>query len=185
MLSTLTCFLTTSNRYKFIGRRFKVSCEQHLRKNGITWEALFPAPGPDGGATRGRVEDGESTCFPLLEPMRKPSRRKKSKVTAEAEEAGNNNTVPVRREVHRVRRAFVVSAGWDNNYHHFIVDCLSRLVRPLNWLLANPDMYVASIASPAPFASGLRDRDLQSFSLSPQIYSYSGLRTHGQEGALH
>ena len=31
-----------------------------------------------------------------------------------------------------------LSAGWDANYHHFLLDSLTRLVRHLDFLRANP-----------------------------------------------
>lgn len=42
----------------------------------------------------------------------------------------------------RLRRVFLITTGWDNNYHHFLVDSISRLVRHLDWLQANPDVMI-------------------------------------------
>lgn len=39
-------------------------------------------------------------------------------------------------------RVFVITASWDNNYHHFIIDSLVRLSRHLDFLKANPDVKI-------------------------------------------
>lgn len=41
-----------------------------------------------------------------------------------------------------VDRVFMITAGWDNNYHHFLVDSLTRLIRHFDWLQANPDIKI-------------------------------------------
>lgn len=40
------------------------------------------------------------------------------------------------------RRVFVVTATWDNNYHHFIIDTLSRLIRHIEFLKNNQDVMI-------------------------------------------
>jgi hypothetical protein len=47
----------------------------------------------------------------------------------------------------RHKRVFVISAGWDSNYHHFMLDSLTRLVRHLAFLKANPDIMIHIRAS--------------------------------------
>ena len=42
----------------------------------------------------------------------------------------------------RYSRVFVISAAWDHNYHHFLIDSLSRLVRHVDFLVANPDVRI-------------------------------------------
>lgn len=42
----------------------------------------------------------------------------------------------------RYNKVFVISAAWDHNYHHFIIDSLSRLVRNIDFLLENPDVKI-------------------------------------------
>ena len=44
--------------------------------------------------------------------------------------------------VKRHKRVFVISAGWDSNYHHFLLDSLTRLVRHIDFLRANPDVMI-------------------------------------------
>lgn len=39
-------------------------------------------------------------------------------------------------------RVFVVSAQWDSNLYHFLMDSLSRLVHHLDFLIANPDIKI-------------------------------------------
>lgn len=40
------------------------------------------------------------------------------------------------------KRVFVIASGWDHNYHHFIVESLTRLIRHLDFLLKNPDIKI-------------------------------------------
>lgn len=42
----------------------------------------------------------------------------------------------------RYNKVFVITATWDHNYHHFLIDSLSRLVRHLDYLRANPDVRI-------------------------------------------
>jgi len=56
--------------------------------------------------------------------------------------AAGVKTSYVYKQVRRVKRVFVISSQWDNNFHHFVVDCLSRVTRHLNWLKENPDVYI-------------------------------------------
>jgi hypothetical protein len=44
--------------------------------------------------------------------------------------------------IKRHKKVFVISAGWDSNYHHFLVDSLTRLIRHLEFLRANPDVMI-------------------------------------------
>mmetsp|Transcript_23289 Transcript_23289/g.22446 ORF Transcript_23289/g.22446 Transcript_23289/m.22446 type:complete len:578 (+) Transcript_23289:171-1904(+) len=44
--------------------------------------------------------------------------------------------------IKRHKKVFVISAGWDSNYHHFLVDSLTRLIRHLDFLIANPDIMI-------------------------------------------
>lgn len=40
------------------------------------------------------------------------------------------------------QRVLVISSIWDYNYHHFIHDCIARLIRWLPFLLENRDIYI-------------------------------------------
>jgi hypothetical protein len=42
----------------------------------------------------------------------------------------------------RYSKVFVISASWDHNYHHFLIDSLSRLVRHLDYLRGNPEVRI-------------------------------------------
>jgi hypothetical protein len=42
----------------------------------------------------------------------------------------------------RYKRVFTIAALWDHNYHHFLIDSLSRLIRNLPFLFANPDIMI-------------------------------------------
>lgn len=45
--------------------------------------------------------------------------------------------------VWRVReKVFMITSGWDNNYYHWIVDSLTRLVRHYDWLQKNPEVLI-------------------------------------------
>ena len=44
--------------------------------------------------------------------------------------------------VKRHKRVFIITAGWDSNYHHFLLDSLSRLIRHIDFLRANPDIKI-------------------------------------------
>ena len=45
-------------------------------------------------------------------------------------------------KVVRHSKVFVITAAWDHNYHHFMVDSLSRLIRHLDFLIENPDIKI-------------------------------------------
>ncbi len=40
------------------------------------------------------------------------------------------------------KRVFIVQNQWDYNYHHFLAESLSRLIRNVKFLRANPDIYI-------------------------------------------
>lgn len=46
------------------------------------------------------------------------------------------------RNISRHNKVFVISAAWDNNYHHFLIDGLARLIRHIDFLLSNPDVKI-------------------------------------------
>jgi hypothetical protein len=44
--------------------------------------------------------------------------------------------------VKRYAKVFVITANWDHNYHHFLIDSASRLVRHVDFLRQNPDIMI-------------------------------------------
>ena len=116
--------------YKFIGRRFVVDCVRNLSAHNVQWTDLM----------ENTVRYG-STCFPVnvVDPGWANKRKKR-------DEFGNIRPARPRitRDAHVVKyeKVWVATTGWDNNYHHFVIDCLARLVRHLDWLKANPDVRI-------------------------------------------
>ena len=49
-----------------------------------------------------------------------------------------SHTKPVTRH----DKVFVITANWDNNYHHFLMDSITRLIRHLDFLKSNPDIKI-------------------------------------------
>ena len=52
----------------------------------------------------------------------------------------DNNKPPLL--VPHYKNVFVITANWDHNYHHFLIDSLSRLVHSVDFLLQNPDIKI-------------------------------------------
>lgn len=44
--------------------------------------------------------------------------------------------------IERYSKVFVITAAWDHNYHHFMIDSLSRLVRHLDFLVEHPEVRI-------------------------------------------
>jgi hypothetical protein len=42
----------------------------------------------------------------------------------------------------RYKKVFIITAGFDNNYYHFITESLARLIRHIDFLLKNPDIKI-------------------------------------------
>ena len=40
------------------------------------------------------------------------------------------------------KRVFIITAGWDSNYHHFMLDSLTRLTRHITFLKNNQDIMI-------------------------------------------
>ena len=116
--------------YKFIGRKFVLDCTRNLSAHDVQWPDLMADS----------VRHG-STCFPVevVDPGWANKRKKR-------DELGNIRPPRPRitRDAHVVTydKVWVAITGWDNNYHHFVIDCLARLVRHLDWLKANPDVRI-------------------------------------------
>ena len=116
--------------YRFIGKRFISTCHRNLTRHGVSFREL--------------IDDTErhgATCFPqeVLDPGWPNKRKKKDKA---------GKILPPRPRITRgvrlikYNKVFMATAGWDHNYHHFIIDSLTRIVRHLDWLKANPDVKI-------------------------------------------
>lgn len=44
--------------------------------------------------------------------------------------------------IQRYDKVFVITASWDHNYHHFMIDSLTRLARHVDFLRDNPDIKI-------------------------------------------
>eukprot|EP00981_Chlorochromonas_danica_P007039 scaffold1534_cov158-Ochromonas_danica.AAC.11 len=105
--------------FKFIGRKWYNKCKADLNRNGISWKVAT------------------SPTSPLL-----PSQAT----------TGNNHTMSLCRgagweEWKYAEQVMIVSSLWDNNYHHFLIDGLARLIHYLPLLEANPLMKIHLRAS--------------------------------------
>jgi hypothetical protein len=49
---------------------------------------------------------------------------------------------PLSTPIKKQNRVFVITSQWDTNYHHFLVDSLTKLIRHLDFLKANPDIKI-------------------------------------------
>jgi hypothetical protein len=116
--------------YRFIGKRFVGNCHKNLTSHGVSFAQMMKD-----------TERHGSTCFPqqVLDPGWLNKRKKKDKA---------GNLLPPRPRIARDIRlvmhdkVFMATAGWDHNYHHFIIDSLTRIVRHIDWLRANPDVKI-------------------------------------------
>ena len=109
--------------FKFIGRKWAQQCQATMRKQKWTYGDFFPSDASTFTSTS-VVGPLEPTCFLREDPPQKKGRkRKKKKVTIQVEE---ETPLPRERVIRRVDKLFLASSGWDNNYHHFLVDSMSR-----------------------------------------------------------
>ncbi len=131
--------------FKFIGRKWWTQCSARLKASKATWSSMFDNESTD--EVIGNARFNASLCFTSSQVA----------------------------EVPRVRRVVVIAANWDNNYHHFLIDCLSRIVRMLGFLRANPDVRIhirafEQFAKKERYVAGgrkLRHRLLQLLGLDP------------------
>lgn len=131
--------------FKFIGRKWWTQCSALLKTSKATWSSMFDNELAE--ETTGEIGFNASLCF-------------------------TNPPVAV---VPRVGRVVVIAANWDNNYHHFLVDCLSRIARILGFLRVNPDVRIhirafEQFAKKERYVAGgrkLRHRLLQLLGLDP------------------
>jgi hypothetical protein len=131
--------------FKFIGRKWHQSCMSNLTTQGYKWDDMFkttPLPmesrqnwdaDKNGDQSEATLINSPTShvCFPLEEI--RPGKRQR---------AAGIEPYNLYKQVHRVKRVFVAASQWDYNYHHFIVDSLGKVIRHLDWLLANPDVFI-------------------------------------------
>ena len=150
--------------YRFIGRQWLNKCFQDLnahksRAASLSWEEMFKDPQRHGGV-----------CLKAPVPTHFLVAASKNDTTPPPTPPPPS---PHNWEVHD--KVFLITSGWDNNYHHFIVDSLSRLIRHYDWLQANPDVHIhirgfEAMAKKERFVQGGRDmrkRILELLRLAP------------------
>jgi hypothetical protein len=123
--------------FKFLGKKWWNKCHKSFADRGATWPLSWKnlpkaraSPTANGSGTGaavdGDAEDaGDAHTRALLAPFN----------TSGCLDA-------VKTPLTRHRRVLVIAAAWDHNYHHFIVDSLSRLARSIAFLKANPDVKI-------------------------------------------
>lgn len=120
--------------YKFIGRKRKHKCNQQLERLGITWETMIKDI-KAGKFTEANKDKDYYGCKGE-EIIHKP--KKMMKWGSEKYILKNiTNPLPAYH-----KRVFMITAGWDSNYHHFIIDSVIRMVRYMDFLQNNPDIMI-------------------------------------------
>ena len=143
--------------YRFIGRRWHKSCLANITAFKTNWDAIFEgtviSPAADRVHRLNRVAAPQraanaTTVLDWNERTLVSSQLSHLCFPAEVTQPGRKQRLAgveanyTHKLVHRVPRVFSIASQWDNNYHHFIVDGLSRLARHLDWLLQNPDVFI-------------------------------------------
>ena len=127
--------------FRFLGRRWYADCQQGIRdyqrnatthrRRAKTWETVWDDSSESvrllHHACRDRSADGKPKK--VIKYQGDPADLTPSLATADVPNA-------------HYSRVFVISAGWDANYHHFMLDSVTRLIRYLDFLLANPDVKI-------------------------------------------
>ena len=141
------------------GAKHKLDKVEAAAVLSLAWADMFERP------------ELASVCFKPPPPPPPPRRRmfntsspsssptaslSSTTTTPAAAAAAANATPPVYSDV------FAITAGWDNNYHHFIVASLSRLARHYAWLQAHPEVKIhirgfEALAKKERFIQGGRD----------------------------
>lgn len=163
--------------YKFIGRNWINSCYRDLGQARVAWEDMFRNPERHAG-----------TCLKAPVPP-SPTNASVGAGAGAGTDAGVGMTtittpptppsappLPHRWVVRE--KVFAITAGWDNNYHHFLVDSLARLMRHYDWLQKHPDVLIhirgfEVMAKKERFVQGGRDmrsRILQLLRLDPSRF---------------
>jgi hypothetical protein len=107
--------------FKFIGRKLQAKCMNNLKIKSIKWNKLF--------------NNKETDIF-----SNSINNNKTEIINEFAISCVNTNEKIFK--INQVKSIFVITASWDNNYHHFIVDSITRLFRHLKFLQDNPDIMI-------------------------------------------
>jgi hypothetical protein len=119
--------------YRFIGRKWKVRCEKEMNARNLNLQDMYE-----------NVTAYAAWCYPIP-PLKKVRKRKKGTEPVLGPDkstlaVGSTYRDPLIVTTHE--KVFVVSAGWDHNYHHFLHDTISRLIRHLDYLLTHPNVKI-------------------------------------------
>jgi hypothetical protein len=151
-------------RFKFVGQRWFDACSKGLLKYGIDWTAFITSPSFEDYVTNSSHPHDErltsnvwqSLCISkyMMDIIKSKNKVYKWKRFYSHYQTG----IPFH------KRVMVMTAAWDNNYHHFLFDLLTRIVRFLPFLQSNPDVLIHTRA----FESNLRPKD-NNFERSHQL----------------
>jgi hypothetical protein len=103
---------TCELKFKFLGKRWWTNCQSHLGGQSMSWDLIFP--------TLASSSEG----FDSIQKMNGLCLTNSSAQWTYA------------------NRVFSIATLWDHNYHHFIIDSLSRLIRFLPFLQENKDIKI-------------------------------------------
>lgn len=118
-------------KFKFIGRKWWMSCKVAIRDAKLRWEDLFnprlsPLLASNHQLSTNNTTSNDSLAAPsILELCRDKS-------------YWNDITRTVYPHWRYYEEVIVVTALWDSNYHHFLVDTLLRLIPILDYVQAHP-----------------------------------------------
>jgi hypothetical protein len=105
---------TCELKFKFLGKRWWTNCQSQLGGQSLGWDLIFPS---------------SSTQLPSqgVDSIQKMNGLCLTNSSAQWTYAN---------------RVFSIATLWDHNYHHFIIDSLSRLIRFLPFLQENKDIKI-------------------------------------------
>ena len=133
-LVLLSCIITS--KFRFIGRNWHGRCVNGLRRRGCCWRSRFHYGGSNSSWWEPQAQQTERTAAARHFQQIDSKLRAMCSSKDFARDDGQHGAVS------RSRRLLVITAQWDNNFHHFIIDELVRLVRHHDWLLRNPDVKI-------------------------------------------
>lgn len=118
---------TCETKFKFIGKQWWKQCSVWLSSSTITqFERMISVLNEVGSSkSKNHQEQQESPVGKAL-------------VNSFRGHCLTNSSL----EWKFVDKVFVITALWDHNYHHFLMDSLSRLIRYLPFLHNNPDIFI-------------------------------------------
>lgn len=109
-------------KYKFIGRKWYKQCLSQIQTSKVIWQDIF------GNSSNVH----QNLCVPkrpTLRPTRKPT---------------GKEGLLVNPNLQHEEKVFVITSNWDHNYHHFLFDSITRMVKYLPFLHSNPDIKIHS-----------------------------------------